>query len=298
MDWRDFFKRYIYKEGFQDMLREEDLSPTGNVDELIDRLVEEAEYDFTIFLDYFGKDDLKEICEDFDLPVSGTKDNLMERLFEEVIEISEGDLQWMGIEIEDESGEGESEPDEPLRSPDTGPRPGKPPEVEDGQRVDKLGRPLRRSVFESPPDDQQPLSLDSTRPPDQVTKQIPPKVEELKQLTEFIDHWRPSKRFRSEQAYEIELAAVLRSRFGQDEVKTQVSIYRGRIDIEALGIGIEIKMPETRSDLQRLLGQIWVYEHTYGPNLIVVIFHDFAKVQDVAEFRNALESHGVPVLEK
>ena len=96
-------KRNFYKEDLQDLLRDEDLSPTGNVDELIDRLVEEAGYNVFRFLDEFDKKDLKEICEDHDLPVSGTKDDLVERILEEVIEISEEELQWMGIEFEEEA---------------------------------------------------------------------------------------------------------------------------------------------------------------------------------------------------
>jgi len=117
--WRKFLKRYIYKEEFQDMLREEDLSPTGNVDNLIDRLVEEAEFDFTHFLEHFRKDDLKEICEDFDSPVSGTKDDLMGRVFEEIIEISEKDLRWMGFGIEEEV---EPQMEEPASEPEVAPK--------------------------------------------------------------------------------------------------------------------------------------------------------------------------------
>lgn len=281
---------HFYKEQLQDILRDYDERVSGTKDELIGsilNLMEEEELEISDLLDYLPAEDLRDILDDMELPRSRSKADMIVSIVEAFEE----------AEAEDVDAE-ETEGDEPLRLPETGTESDQIPEGGDDERVDRYGRPLRRSVLEQPPPDSQPFSMGSTRPPGTVAQQIPPKVEELKQLMDFLDHWRPSKRFRLEQAYEIELAAELRSRFGQENVKTQVSIYRGRIDIEALGIGIEIKMPETRSHLQTLLGQIWVYEQTYGPNLIVVIFHDFAKVQDVVEFRNALESHGVRVFEK
>lgn len=115
VDWRQFVKRNFYKEELQDMLRDKELSPTGNVDELIDRLVEEAEYNIFHFFDEFDKNDVKGICEDNDLPVSGTKDDLVNRILEEVIEISEEELQRMGIKTKEEIESGTAEP---IREPD------------------------------------------------------------------------------------------------------------------------------------------------------------------------------------
>lgn len=177
MHWRKFLKRYIYKEEFQDMLREEDLSPTGNVDELIDRLVKEAEYDFTNFLDHFRKDDLKEICEDFDLPVSGTKDDLMGRVFEDVIEISEKDLKWMGFGIEEEV---EPEKEEMASEPEV------------AREVDVSRHAPRRTVHEAP------MSRD------------------FDGLVRAIETWVPHRRYSTEEGYATDLRSYLQNAEGFD----------------------------------------------------------------------------------
>jgi len=118
-------------------------------------------------------------------------------------------------------------------------------------------------------------------------------------VTEFLERYRPSQRFRNEQAYEIELAQAMRHYFGEENVKTQASIVGGRVDIEVLGIGVEIKVPSSRSQLQTLLGQVSsVYRNFYGPNVAVVVFNDFAKVQDVNEFSNILRGRGIQVFVK
>ena len=103
MDWRRFVKRHIYKDDLKDALNEEQLAVSGTVDELIDRLIDEANWVYMDFLRFFDKAELKEICDDHDLLVSGTRDNLEERILEDVIEVSENDLKWMGYVREDEA---------------------------------------------------------------------------------------------------------------------------------------------------------------------------------------------------
>ena len=137
MDWRRFVKRYIYKEGLQDTLRGEGLSPTGNMEELIDRLVEEAEFDYTDFLDLLLKDELKEICDEHDLPVSGRKDDLKQRIIEEVMDISKDELRWMGRKIREDA---EAETVEPMLEPKG---------VSDGVAITEF---LRRCSFPSQAD--------------------------------------------------------------------------------------------------------------------------------------------------
>src|SRR5207247_6270650 len=147
----------------------------------------------------------------------------------------------------------------------------------------------RRDLF-APQDTaaQAPLEFPEAPSPTLIPEPAAPQIAQLQMVSEFLESYRPSQRFRNEQAYEIEVAQAMRHHFGTENVKTQVNIAGGRIDIEALGIGIEIKVPNSRSQLQTLLGQVSVYRNYYGPNLLVVIFNDFAKVQDVNEFSNLL----------
>ncbi len=71
---------FYYKEDLQSLLEDADLPVSGTKDELIDRLLEEADYSPEEFLNYHYKDDLKEMCDDLDLPVSGSKAELVDRL--------------------------------------------------------------------------------------------------------------------------------------------------------------------------------------------------------------------------
>jgi hypothetical protein len=114
---------------------------------------------------------------------------------------------------------------------------------------------------------------------------------------EFIDNWGPSQRFKDERLYQVELAGDLRHRFPGGDVKTEVNVAGGRIDVEVMGVGVELKVP-SKAQLQRLVGQARMYRKHYGPNLVLVIFNDFAKVQDINEFRNDLVELGIRVFVK
>jgi hypothetical protein len=117
-------------------------------------------------------------------------------------------------------------------------------------------------------------------------------------VSEFLEKYQPSQRFRNEQSYEIEVAQAMRHNFGNENVKTQANIPGGRIDIEVLGIGVEIKVPASRGQLQTLLGQTSVYRNYYGANLVILVFNDLAKYQDVNEFANILRGRGIQVFVK
>lgn len=62
--------------------------------------------------------------------------------------------------------------------------------------------------------------------------------------------------------------------------------------------GVEVKVPSSRGQLQTLLGQTSIYRTYYGPNLVVVVFQDLAKYQDVNEFSNILRGRGIQVFVK
>ncbi|MEE9173628.1 MAG: SAP domain-containing protein [Thermoplasmata archaeon] len=91
---------FFLKDDLQSLLEDANLPVSGTKDELIDRLLEEADYSPEELLNYHYKDDLKEFCEDLDLPVSGRKDELVDRLIEFLL----------GIEIEEAEEEEEPAP--------------------------------------------------------------------------------------------------------------------------------------------------------------------------------------------
>jgi hypothetical protein len=131
-----------------------------------------------------------------------------------------------------------------------------------------------------------------------IPEPVAPQIAQLQMVTEFLESYQPSQRFRNEQSYEIEVAQAMRHHFGKENVKTQANIPGGRVDIEVLGIGVEIKVPASRGQLQTLLGQVSIYRNYYGPNVVVLIFNDFAKFQDVNEFSNLLRGRGIQVFVK
>ena len=80
---------YLYKEGIQAWLDDEDLPVSGSKTQLISRFLDETGYSSEEVLGFFYKDDLKEICDDLDLAISGTKDDLIERILELLVEWEE-----------------------------------------------------------------------------------------------------------------------------------------------------------------------------------------------------------------
>lgn len=87
--FEELLDSHYYKEDIKDLLDEAGLPVGGRKDELIERLLEEAEFSPYEMLDSLYKDDVKDICEDWDLPVSGTKDDLIERILDVLVEWDE-----------------------------------------------------------------------------------------------------------------------------------------------------------------------------------------------------------------
>jgi len=148
--------------------------------------------------------------------------------------------------------------------------------------------PLPNHDIPSPP----PPSVPQPPP----TPYIPARPE-LDSVVEFIDKWRPAKPWRVEEKYQIELSTKLSSEFGDECVKTELNVLDGRIDIDVMGIGIELKVP-SKTQLQRLVGQANMYRKHYGPNLVVVIFAEKARMQDIIAFRHDLAALGIKVFVK
>jgi hypothetical protein len=86
-----------------------------------------------------------------------------------------------------------------------------------------------------------------------------------------------------------------------DIVYEQVAIAHGtvlKIDFhvgepQGDGVGIEVKMPTSNSELQRALGQIDQYLRRYGNELVMFVLQDFLKPDGIHLFQQELKRKGV-----
>lgn len=299
--------RYLYKEDLQDLLENLDEPVSGSKDDLIGRLIGNEDFDAAEALAFLDKDQLKRLCEEADLPSKGTRDELFERALDAIEEEQANESAALPVG---------GKPDPAVRTdvstsvrvqapPTPAPPPQQPivrahPQPDPGPIYHQAPQqsPVSRGDFFRPQEAHTPpLVFPDNQPPTSPSPKAPLEGP-LHVLSEFFDTYRPSARFKNEMAYEVEVAAMLRAKFGEENVRTQVSIYGGRIDLEVMGVGIELKVPATRGNLQTLLGQVATYANFYGPNLIVVIMGDLARVQDVNEFAGILRQRGISVFAK
>jgi hypothetical protein len=64
------------------------------------------------------------------------------------------------------------------------------------------------------------------------------------------------------------------------------------------GVGIELKMPNSQSDIQRAFGQLDEYFMSYGQNLVVVVLPNSMSETEVGMFTNRLRGKGVETIVK
>lgn len=133
-----------------------------------------------------------------------------------------------------------------------------------------------------PPSLQQPVRSPITR------------THEFVRVAEFLDQYRPSRRFDRELYFQIELAEALRGRFGREVVQTEVPIPGGgRVDIEVLGVGVELKIAGSTQATRDLPAQLKTYQDHYGPNLVAVVFDDVRDQTLLTSVRDDLRDMGV-----
>jgi hypothetical protein len=65
-------------------------------------------------------------------------------------------------------------------------------------------------------------------------------------------------------------------------------------DPQGIGVGIEVKMPTSNSEVQRALGQIDQYQRRYGSELILfVLLNNFLKPDGLHFFQEELKRKSV-----
>jgi hypothetical protein len=280
-----FILEYLGKVELQDICDELDVPVSGNKEDLVFRILGNSAFAPEMALAYVDKEGLKEICDALGLRTQGVRDELEERI-RRVVPARPSQTERQAYQ-----------PVPPASFRQTSPVV-TPPDLQQPQQPT---RPLPRQESAAPQyaaSEPPPLEFPETPPTTLIPEPVAPQIAQLQMVAEFLESYRPSQRFRNEQSYEIEVAQAMRHHFGPENVKTQANIPGGRIDIEVLGIGVEIKVPISRGQLQTLLGQVSIYRNYYGSNVVVLIFNDFAKFQDVNEFSNLLRGRGIQVFVK
>ena len=262
---------------------------SGNKDDLALRALGNTRFAPEMAVEYVDKEGLKALCEELGLLSSGTK----------------GDLQGRVVNVLRSlralTPAGPAHVPQPYLPPSPNPPMSRPPEQQYSRPTTEESQFTSIPKRELPAPDMSreiPLEYSETPPPTLIPESTAPQLVQLQKVVEFLEDFRPTQRYRDEHKYEIELAQAMRSHFQPENVKTQATIPGGRIDIEVLGVGVEIKVPSSRAQLLTLVGQMTIYRNYYGPNAVVVVFNDFAKYQDINEFRNILQGRGIQVFVK
>ena len=285
---RHVLDRYLYKEDVQEICFELGLPGGGTKEDLEFRLLGDSRFQPEMAISYVGKEGLKELCDELRLRASGTREDLEGRILQAI--------HARAVSRPAPAPSGHAYP--PAMQPPAPPQ-GYAAMNRPEQQPQPQATPVRRDLFATQDTAAQaPLEFPEVPSPTLIPEPAAPQIAQLQMVSEFLGNYRPSQRFRNEQAYEIEVAQAMRHHFGNENVKTQANIPGGRIDIEVLGIGVEIKVPNSRGQLQTLLGQTSIYRNYYGANLVILVFNDLAKYQDVNEFANILRGRGIQVFVK
>jgi len=131
----------------------------------------------------------------------------------------------------------------------------------------------------------------------QALERIPTKPA-LLPLSNFLSEFEPSRRYENERHLNIELAQALRDRFGREAVQVELPIPEGRVDIEVLGVCVELKIAASTGSLQGLPEQLDRYVAHYGPNVIAFIFDDTRNSETLRQVVASLRSKGIRVYVK
>lgn len=289
---------YVTKSDLQKLCQQLGLPGTGNKGDLEARTVGDPGLTSSMALYYVDRDNMKKLCEDLKLPTTGTRREMESRVLNVIARLPRTPPSAPSYEppryapptvrtptVTPYAAPPQQTPVAVPPPPSQSPTPDA--ETPSSQNVERESMPLETPKTSIPPPPRQPMAEQPPMP------SIPARPE-LESVVEFIDKWRPTKPYKDEEKYQIELFTKLCGKFGDEHVMQELNVLDGRIDIEVMGIGVELKVPN-KAQLQRLVGQSIMYRKHYGPNLIAVIFADKTRLQDVIAFKNDLERLGIRV---
>ena len=110
-----------------------------------------------------------------------------------------------------------------------------------------------------------------------------------------------AKRGRLERDYCEHVWGELSEVFGERNVHEQLAVAHGstlKIDFhvgppQSAGVGVEVKLPTSNSEIQRAMGQTDQYRTRYGETLIMLIFPDFVTEASLALLEDHLRAKSV-----
>lgn len=289
--------QYVTKSDLQKICNNLGFPKTGNKGDLVARVIGDSRLTKEMVLHYVNRDSMRKLSEDMRLPVMGTRKEMESRIVNAMIRLPRTSASHPAYE----------QRRDPSQDAQTYSAIVKTTQIHTSNAaVQTSGSGDRVISREAPNEATGPRPLEykdfssSIPPVSEISSPAPiiPVLPEFDDIFRFVDEWRPTKPYKDEVGYEVELDTRLRARFGDACVKNQRHVLDGRIDIEAMGVGIELKVPTNKAMLQRLVGQAMMYRKHYGPNLIVVIIAGKAKLQDVLAFRSDLEMVGTRVIIK
>ena len=298
---RHILDSYVDKSGLQKICQQLGLQTTGNRADLVDRIAGDIDLTGESVLNQVNRGDMKKLSVDLKLPTTGTRGDMESRVAKLMTHLPK----LQSSATTHESSRLTPPPSETYQAT--------------SYSVPALQTPARASPPPSPtrfpdvdtPSNQNVEKEPSTKPPDlsapplptlvvplSPPAPLPPACPEFDGVVRFIENWEPTKPHETEEGYQLDLEIRLRTTFGENRVKTQLPILGGRIDLDVMGIGIELKVPTNMNMLRSLIGQARMYRKHYGPNLVVVIISGRTKLQNILQYRTELEEDGFKVLLK
>jgi hypothetical protein len=292
---------YVDKSGLQKICQQLGLPATGNRGDLVERIVVDSDITGELALNQVNRDDMKKLCVDLKLPTIGTRGDMESRVAKVMARLPR------------------SNPTATSYEPPRYIPPSSPPYQATSYSVPTQRTPTTVSPPPSPtrssdvetPSNQNDEREQSTRTPDISASPLPtpvvplpppvpsiPACPEFDGVVRFIEDWEPTKPHETEEGYQLDLEIRLRTAFGEDRVKTQLHVLGGRIDLDVMGIGIELKVPTNMNMLRSLIGQARMYRRHYGPNLVLVIMSGRTKLQNILQYKTELEDDGFDVILK
>jgi hypothetical protein len=268
----------------------------GKTEELAERLLAIKGLKSKDALSKLSTDDLKVIVRRFDIPEPPKPSGLL-GLASSVLS---DDRATLMKRIEDVASKqrapiprGKAQPAAPETKP-PGPAPPKvvvaPPEP---PRVPEAAPP--------PPAPERPLEASRAPPAAPASAGAPASMPAFQETRDFVGSYKFAYQWSEEDYYEAELLGALRGRFGSNNAVRQQGESGGRVyDIVVRNSArVEVKLPKSKAELDRMIGQVRRYltQHP-GGMIVVIVGHAMKNQQDIHNAQEELESAGAVVFQK